>query len=189
MTIKQVNNPFDQSLLEELPMCSSEQVEDTVQAAYELFHDRDRRLPAFERVEILERVIEIMRDQVEELTILAASEGGKPYMDSKVEVMRAINGVKLAIEHIPAIKGEQIPMGHTASSSQRIAFTQRKPIGVVLSISAFNHPLNLIVHQTIPAIAVGCPVIIKPAALTPLSCFRFVEILRQAGLRRLGARH
>lgn len=163
-------------------MCSSDEVEQIVETAYKLYHDRDKRLPAYERVEILERVIEIMSDQIEELTILAASEGGKPYMDSKVEVMRAINGVKLAIEHIPAIKGEQIPMGHTASSANRLAFTQQEPIGVVLSISAFNHPLNLIVHQTIPAIAVGCPVIIKPAALTPLSCFRFVEILREAGL-------
>ena len=163
-------------------MSDSAQVEQIVDTAYQLFNDRDRHLPAYKRVEILERVVEIMSEQVEELTLLAASEGGKPYMDSKVEVMRAINGVKLAIEHIPAIKGEQIPMGHTESSANRIAFTQREPIGVVLSISAFNHPLNLIVHQTIPAIAVGCPVIIKPAALTPLSCFRFVEILKEAGL-------
>ena len=182
MTTQQVNNPFDQSLLEELPMSGPTEVEHALATAYQLYHDRAQRLPAYERVAILERVIEIMSEQVEELTILAASEGGKPYMDSKVEVMRAINGVKLAIEHIPAIKGEQIPMGHTASSANRLAFTQREPIGVVLSISAFNHPLNLIVHQTIPAIAVGCPVIIKPAALTPLSCFKFVEILREAGL-------
>jgi acyl-CoA reductase-like NAD-dependent aldehyde dehydrogenase len=123
-----------------------------------------------------------MSGQVEELTQLAASEGGKPYMDSKVEVMRAINGVKLAIEHIPQIKGEQIAMGHTASSANRLAFTQREPIGVVASLSAFNHPLNLIVHQTVPALAVGCPVVVKPASSTPLSCFRFVEILREAGL-------
>jgi len=182
MTTQQVNNPFDQSLLEELPMSGPTEVEHALATAYQLYHDRAQRLPAYERVAILERVIEIMSEQVEELTILATSEGGKPYMDSKVEVMRAINGVKLAIEHIPAIKGEQIPMGHTASSANRLAFTQREPIGVVLSISAFNHPLNLIVHQTIPAIAVGCPVIIKPAALTPLSCFKFVEILREAGL-------
>ena len=111
-----------------------------------------------------------------------AEEGGKPYADSKVEVHRAINGLKLAIEHIPQIKGEQIPMGHTASSANRLAFTQREPIGVVSSISAFNHPLNLIVHQTVPAIAVGAPVIIKPAQTTPLSCLKFVEILKEAGL-------
>ena len=123
-----------------------------------------------------------MESQVKELTELAASEGGKPYVDSEVEVHRAINGVKLAIEHLPQNGGEEIPMGHTRSSANRMAFTRREPIGVVSSISAFNHPLNLIIHQTVPAIAVGAPVIIKPAQTTPLSCLRFVEILHEAGL-------
>jgi len=182
MSMKQVTNPFDQSVIGEVPISTSEDVQNAIADAHALFLDRDRWIPAYERVEILERVIEIMNDQIEELTMLAASEGGKPYVDSKVEVMRAINGVKLAIEHIPAIKGEQIPMGHTASSANRLAFTQREPIGVVASLSAFNHPLNLIVHQTVPAIAVGCPVVVKPASSTPLSCFRFVEILHEAGL-------
>lgn len=182
MSTIQVNNPFDQSLIKSLPMSTPEQLENAISKAHSLVENRDNWLPAHQRVEILERVITIMSEQVEELTQLAASEGGKPYIDSKVEVLRAINGVKLAIEHIPQIKGEQIPMGHTASSVNRIAYTQREPIGVVCSVSAFNHPLNLIVHQTIPALAVGCPVLIKPAALTPLSCFRFVEILREAGL-------
>ena len=182
MTTIDVNNPFDQSLIKSLQLSSSEQLESAISKAHSLVEDRDNWLPAHQRVGILERVIEIMSEQIEELTQLAASEGGKPYIDSKVEVLRAINGVKLAIEHIPQIKGEQIPMGHTASSANRIAYTQREPIGVVCSVSAFNHPLNLIVHQTIPALAVGCPVLIKPAALTPLSCFRFVEILQQAGL-------
>ena len=182
MTTIDVNNPFDQSLIKSLPISSSDEMESAITKAHSLVENRDNWLPAHQRVEILERVIEIMSGQIEELTQLAASEGGKPYMDSKVEVLRAINGVKLAIEHIPQIKGEQIPMGHTASSANRIAYTQREPIGVVCSVSAFNHPLNLIVHQTIPALAVGCPVLIKPAALTPLSCFRFVEILAEAGL-------
>lgn len=182
MTDIEVYNPFDQSLLKSIPQSSDQEVAVAMDNACGLFNDRRRWLPAYERVEILERVVAIMSEQVEELTMLAASEGGKPYIDSKVEVLRAINGVKLAIEHIPAIKGEEIPMGHTASSANRIAFTRREPIGPVVSVSAFNHPLNLIVHQTIPALAVGCPVIIKPAALTPLSCFRLVEILHEAGL-------
>ncbi len=180
-TIK-VNNPFDQSLIKELPETSEREAMAAMATAAELFTHRERWLPAYERVAILERVVELMSAQVEELTKLAAAEGGKPYMDSKVEVLRAINGVKLAIEHMPAIKGEQIAMGHTASSANRLAFTQREPIGPVVSVSAFNHPLNLIVHQTIPALAVGCPVLIKPAGLTPLSCYRLVEILYEAGL-------
>jgi acyl-CoA reductase-like NAD-dependent aldehyde dehydrogenase len=79
-------------------------------------------------------------------------------------------------------------MGHTESSVNRLAFTQREPIGVVASLSAFNHPLNLIVHQTVPALAVGCPVIVKPASSTPMSCFRFIEILHEAGLPKGWAR-
>lgn len=178
----EVNSPFDGSLIQRIPVNSADDVEQALTIAHQLFQDRSRWLVAHQRVEILERTVEIMKSQIPELTRLATQEGGKPYADSEVEVLRAINGVKLAIEHIPQIKGEQIPMGHTRSSANRLAFTQREPIGVVSSISAFNHPLNLIVHQVIPAVAVGSPVIIKPALTTPLSCLRFVEILHEAGL-------
>ena len=73
-------------------------------------------------------------------------------------------------------------MGLTPASTGRLAFTTREPIGVVAAISAFNHPLNLIVHQVAPAIAVGCPVIVKPATATPLCCIEFVALVREAGL-------
>jgi len=68
------------------------------------------------------------------------------------------------------------------ASMNRLAYTRREPIGVVAAVSAFNHPFNLIVHQVIPAVAVGCPVIIKPATTTPISCFNLVECLYEAGL-------
>jgi acyl-CoA reductase-like NAD-dependent aldehyde dehydrogenase len=123
-----------------------------------------------------------MEGRVEELTRMAAEEGGKPYRDSKVEVLRAINGVKIAVAEMYNLRGEEIPMGMTAASLNRLAFTTREPIGVVLAISAFNHPLNLIIHQVIPAIATGCPVIVKPASTTPVSCFNLVSLLYQAGL-------
>ena len=168
MQTLQVHNPFDHSLVGELPMATSDDVEQALATADRLAKDPDLRLPVPQRIEILENLLELMSADIEGLTQLAAAEGGKPYMDSKVEVERAINGVKLAIEHIPQMAGEQIPMGVNAASMNRLAFTQREPIGVVVSVSAFNHPLNLIVHQTVPAIAVGCPVIIKPAAATPL---------------------
>ncbi|MGH1539194.1 MAG: aldehyde dehydrogenase family protein [Arenicella sp.] len=177
-----VTNPFDGSQLAEIPKQSAADVELALTKAYQTFNEREHWLAAYQRIAILEKTAELMSEQVEELTVLAAKEGGKPYTDSKVEVLRAIQGVKLAIEHIAQIKGEQIPMGLTPGSANRLAFTQREPIGVVSSVSAFNHPLNLIVHQTVPAIAVGCPVIIKPSDRTPLSCFRFVEILHEAGL-------
>ena len=123
-----------------------------------------------------------MSTQLEELTLLAASEGGKPYNDSKVEVIRAIDGVHLCIESLRGHRGSVISIGTTKATTGRAAFTQKEPIGVVVAVSAFNHPLNLIVHQVGPAVATGCPVIIKPAGDTPLSCLRFVEILREAGL-------
>ena len=177
-----VTNPYNGELIQQVPLNTGVDVEKALTLAHATFEDRSSWLAAHERIAILERTVEIMNSQVEELTLLASAEGGKPYTDSKVEVLRAINGVKLAIEHIPQNIGQQIPMGHAASSANRLAFTQREPIGVVSSISAFNHPLNLIVHQTVPAIAVGAPVIIKPAQTTPLSCLKFVEILKQAGL-------
>ena len=103
-------------------------------------------------------------------------------MDSRVEVARAIDGVLHCAELLRSEAGHVIPMNLNAASMGRIAFTQREPIGVVVAVSAFNHPLNLIVHQVGPAIAAGCPVIVKPAEDTPLSCYRFVSLLRECGL-------
>ena len=177
-----VTSPYNFKLIKEIPLMQEKDVENTLQVAYNLFINQSEWLPAWQRIEVLERVVELMKGRVEELTNIAAEEGGKPYVDSKVEVMRAINGVKLAIEHIGHLGGEQIPMGQTNSSVNRLAFTIREPIGVVVSISAFNHPLNLIIHQVVTAIAAGAPVIVKPALTTPLSCLEFVGILKEAGL-------
>jgi len=92
-------------------------------------------------------------------------QGGKPLVDARIEVARAIDGIALAAkELLHVMRGEEIPMGHTEATRGRTAFTCCEPIGVVLAISAFNHPLNLIVHQVIPAVAVGCPVIVDESA-------------------------
>jgi len=178
----QVTNPYDLSLIEEVPLMSGEDVENALQKASRKFDDRSSWLPGYERIAILERTGTLMSERADTLAQLACREGGKPLQDSIVEVERAIQGVKLAAEHISQLGGEQIPMEQTPSTSGRLAFTQREPIGVVVSISAFNHPLNLIIHQTVPAIAAGAPVIIKPSKTTPLSCLNFVSILHEAGL-------
>jgi acyl-CoA reductase-like NAD-dependent aldehyde dehydrogenase len=178
----QVKSPYDQSSIKEIPLVGEKEVEKALATAFGLFQNQSEWIPAYERIAILERTAAIMNSRIEELTKTAAQEGGKPYMDSKAEVLRAINGVKIAAEHISQLKGEQIPMGLTKPSKNRIAFTTREPIGVVAAISAFNHPLNLIIHQTVTAIAAGCPAIIKPALSTPLSCLTFTEILKEAGL-------
>lgn len=177
-----VYSPFDNHLIKEIPFSDWSSINDAITTSYNLFNNISKHIPAFERVEILEKLIELMKINAEELTLIAAEEGGKPYIDSKIEVNRAINGVKLAIDSISNMKGEQIPMGHTPSSINRIGFTIKEPIGVIASISAFNHPVNLIVHQVITAIAAGCPVLIKPALTTPLSCIKLVDLLYSAGL-------
>ncbi|SHN30880.1 Acyl-CoA reductase [Cyclobacterium lianum] len=177
-----ITSPYDQHLIRELPLMDESEVEKTIQKAHGLFLNQSGWIPAHKRIEILEKAREIMEGKIEALTKTAAEEGGKPYKDSKVEVLRAINGVKIATEEISRLRGEQVPMGLTAATSNRLAFTIREPIGVVASISAFNHPLNLIVHQTITAFAAGCPVIIKPASTTPLSCLALVDILKEAGV-------
>lgn len=174
--------PYDQSLIKEIPMVGKDKAEEALDKAHQLFLNRDNWIPAYEKKTILNKVSDLMKEQVDELTRTAAQEGGKPYKDSKVEVIRAIDGIRIANEEISHMGGKQVPMGLTEASTQRIAFTTREPIGVVMSISAFNHPLNLIVHQTITAFAAGCPVIIKPAANTPLSCLAFIEILEKAGV-------
>lgn len=178
----QVKSPYDQSLMKELPLVGEKEVEKVLTIAHDLFQNQSKWISAHERIAILERTAAIMNSRIEELTLTAAREGGKPYMDSKVEVLRAISGVKIAAEHISQLKGEQIPMGLTKGSENRLGFTTREPIGVVSSVSAFNHPLNLIVHQVVTAVAAGCPVIIKPALTTPLSCLALVGILKEAGL-------
>ena len=163
-------------------MMGSGEVEKAITRAKGIFDNRSQWLPKHERVEIMARAISLMESEKEALVKMAAQEGGKPYKDSVVEVGRSINGVKLAMEALGHFSGKEIPMGQTPTSTGRMAFTLKEPIGLVSSISAFNHPLNLIVHQTIPAVAVGAPVIVKPALTTPLSCIRFVEILKEAGL-------
>ena len=177
-----VNSPFDGRELNQVATSGAEHVDDALTAAHALFRNRDKWLSVPERLEILNKAAGIMQTQIEELTLLAASEGGKPFTDSRVEVIRAIDGVHLCAETLRSHPGKVIPIGTTPATAGRIAFTQKEPIGVVVAVSAFNHPLNLIVHQVGPAVASGCPVVVKPAADTPLSCIRFVEILREAGL-------
>ena len=177
-----VTSPYDRHFIREFPLADEKEIEKTLAVAHGLFRDPSKWLPKYQRIAILEKLATVMESQVEELTMMAAEEGGKPYKDSKVEVLRAINGVKLAVAEMYHLRGEEIPMGMTAASVNRLAFTTREPIGVVLSISAFNHPLNLVVHQVIPALAAGCPVIVKPASTTPVSCFNLVRLLKGCGL-------
>jgi acyl-CoA reductase-like NAD-dependent aldehyde dehydrogenase len=184
----EVVNPFDLSVIGNVPSADWETVDRYLSKAEALFKDRSAWMKPHQRAEILHRAMEIMKERRDHLAHQIADEGGKPMVDARVEVDRAINGMELCIHEIGALKGTEIPMGLTAASDERIAWTTREPIGVVAAVSAFNHPLNLIVHQVAPAVAMGCPVIVKPAADTPLSCFEFIDILHEAGLPQDWAR-
>ncbi|WP_169543939.1 aldehyde dehydrogenase family protein [Sneathiella aquimaris] len=178
----EVINPFDLQSIDAVPLVNWETIDKWLTSATNLHSDRRNRLPSYKRIEILKNAANLMTEQTEYLAHQIAVEGGKPIVDARIEVARAIDGVELGITELSHLKGTEIPMDLTKAGSGRIAFTMREPIGPVVAVSAFNHPLNLIVHQVVPAVAVGCPVLVKPADDTPLSCRSFVKILYEAGL-------
>ena len=182
MTDIPVTAPFDGSEITTVPNATREDVERALATAHGLYRDRDGWLSKPQRIEILRKAAEIIKERRQDLAVAAAREGGKPLPDSLVEIDRAADGVENCVEVLRSEGGRVIPMSLNPSSTNRVAFTQFEPIGVVVAVSAFNHPFNLIVHQVAPAIAVGCPVIVKPADVTPLSCYAFVKILYEAGL-------
>ena len=177
-----VTSPFDESVVGDVAINSWEEIEQSIELAASTFTDSDNRLSTEQRVQVLSRTGELMKQQRESFALLATQEGGKPFSDSLVEVDRAIDGLKCCCDVLRTQSGQVIPMGLNAASQNRIAYTSLEPIGPVLAFSAFNHPLNLIVHQVAPAIAAGCPVIVKPAEATPLSCQKFVDLLYESGL-------
>ena len=173
---------FDRALITEIPVDDAAALESKLARAAQAFYDRDGWLKIHQRSAILLRTAALLSERQEHFTRLIAREGGKPWKDAAVEVVRAVDGIRSAAEYLRKFAGTEIPMGQTPASEGRWAFTTKEPIGVVASISAFNHPVNLIVHQIAPAIAVGCPVIIKPAPVTPLSCLALVALFHEAGL-------
>jgi len=178
----QVLQAFDRTVISEIPMDDARMLEAKLASAARAMRDRGAWLKPHQRGGILWRTASLLEARQAHFAQLIAREGGKPFSDAAVEVIRAIDGLRNAAEELRVFAGREIPMGLTPASEGRWAFTTKEPIGVVAAISAFNHPLNLIVHQVAPAIAVGCPVIVKPAMATPLSCLDFVALLREAGL-------
>ncbi len=176
----QVTQPFDGKLIRDIETDDAAALESKLARAALAFEQR--KTPSkLERLGILRRLAKLIENERDAFARLIAQEGGKPLMDAKVEVTRAIHSVELAASSLEHLAGSEVPMGNTQSSQNRWAFTTHEPIGPVVAISAFNHPLNLIAHQAAPAIAAGCPVIVKPASTTPLCALRFVELAREAG--------
>ena len=175
-----VRSPYDGHLIKEIDLDDEARIEQALTTAKEL--EQKKPLPIPERILILNKTADLVEAKAEEFARQSAEEGGKPLIDSRIELTRAVQGIREAANSIGQLTGHEIPMNLTPSSMNRMAFTTREPIGIVAAISAFNHPFNLIVHQVIPGVAVGCPVIVKPARTTPLSCLNLVNCLYEAGL-------
>jgi len=178
----EVKAPYDDTLLARVDTADADDINHALTTASQLFSDKSNWLSVPQRIAILERAIELMQAQFEELAMGSAHEGGKPLLDSRVEMARCIDSIRACVDNLRDNTCHPVPMGINAASQHRFTIMNKEPIGIVVAVSAFNHPLNLIAHQVGPAIASGCPVIVKPAEDTPLSCFRLVEIFHRAGL-------
>jgi acyl-CoA reductase-like NAD-dependent aldehyde dehydrogenase len=177
-----VRAPYNDVVLGEVPLNRLEQIESALARAAAHFADRRQWLSPAQRIDVLRRAADLLGQRAEDTARAAAQEGGKPLVDSRVEVARAIDGLRSCVESLRTQAGRGVPMELNVASSERLAFSSFEPVGPVLAISAFNHPLNNLIHQVGPALAAGCPVMVKPAPATPLTALRFVALLHEAGL-------
>ena len=159
---------------------TEQQYEQAVVAAVAAFEET-RRLPAYERGQILRSISNGIKARREELGKLIATEAGKPVRDALVEVDRATLTFRLGAEEAERLVGEVIPLDLLPSSKDRVGITRRFPIGPVAGISPFNFPLNLAAHKVAPAIAAGCPIVLKPPSKDPLTMLTVAEIIDEAG--------
>ena len=139
-------------------------------------------LPAHERARILDATATLLAERQEEAAQLISAEAGKPLKAARVEAQRAVSTYTFAAVEARKLTGETLPMDASPAGEGKLAFTIRMPIGVIGAISPFNFPLNLVAHKIAPALAAGCPVVLKPAAATPLSALFLAELEHEAGL-------
>ena len=138
-----VTQPYDGEVIADISLDVAASVEQKLERAARCFADRPGWLPAYRRIEILKRLAGLVQCEFDEFALLIAREGGKPLTDTRAEVTRAINGIEIGASELEHLAGHEIPMGLTPASEDCWAFTTKEPIGVVVAISAFNHPLNL----------------------------------------------
>jgi len=139
-------------------------------------------LPAHKRAEICVRVVSSLARRHDEIARTISDEAGKPMKAARVEAKRAMSTFTFAAVEARKLAGEMVPMDAAQAGEGKLAFTLRKPIGIVGAISPFNFPLNLVAHKLAPALAAGCPVVLKPATQTPLSALLLAELEEEAGL-------
>jgi acyl-CoA reductase-like NAD-dependent aldehyde dehydrogenase len=178
---RDICSPNDQGHLSKVQLATPSDIDFILnrlsQAQYKM-----NQLKPYERADILKKMGLLLEQESEKLAWLIGREGGKPLKDARVEMKRAQITLGICAEETLRLGGENLPMGRTEASLGHMAFTERAPIGPVLAISAFNHPINLLAHQIGCAFASGCAVILKPAPDTPLCAEEFTRLFKLAGL-------
>ncbi|OGU61226.1 MAG: hypothetical protein A2X64_06600 [Ignavibacteria bacterium GWF2_33_9] len=178
----EVRNPFSNEIIETIKIPTNVKIENFFKTSEEYYKKKFKKIPAYQRAEILYNVAIKIKENTQELANLIATEGGKPLKDAIIEVKRAANTVKMSGDEALNLNGHQLTMDRSAGTENHIAFSLKESIGPVLAISAFNHPVNLICHQVATAIAAGNTVILKPAEKTPLCARKICDFFYESGL-------
>jgi acyl-CoA reductase-like NAD-dependent aldehyde dehydrogenase len=178
--VVEIRAPYDQSVIAQVFQGTREHADKAIAAAVKAF-GTTRRLPAFERQRVLRQVSQSITERKDEFTRTLAQEAGKPVKAARTEVERAIFTFQVAAEESTRIYGEYLPLDWQEFTVGRWGIVRRFPLGPVAGITPFNFPLNLVAHKVAPAIAAGCPIVLKPAPQTPLSALLLAEVVQQAG--------
>src|SRR6266702_1357641 len=176
----EVRSPWDQGIVGRTTVATRAEARQAVNHAVASIR-RTRALPRWKRKEILEDVAAALIEQKERFAQLIVAEAGKPIRLARSEVDRAILTFKTSAEEVSRLGGETIPLDLTEGNEGRWGLVQRFPVGPVLAITPFNFPLNLVAHKVAPAMAAGCPVILKPAPQTPFTALALGEVILKAG--------
>jgi len=175
----EVRSPFSGDVLGRVAKAGGDEARRAVDAAEAAMREP---LPAHKRAEILVRVAGGLGRRHEDAAQTISAEAGKPLKAARVEASRAMSTFTFAAVEARALAGDMIPMDASQAGAGKLAFTLRRPIGVVGAISPFNFPLNLVAHKIAPALAAGCAVVLKPASQTPFSALLLAELMTDAGL-------
>lgn len=176
-----VMNPFDSSEVDTVPQATPEHVE-TAMAFAVNGAKAMRKTPGHQRYQMLMKAARLMEERTEDLARTITLEEGKIIAEARLEVSRAAETIIGSAEEAKRLGSEVVPLDGAPGTGNRFGFTLRVPCGVVLAITPFNFPLNLVCHKVGPALAAGNSVILKPATDTPLSALKFVQILLDAGV-------
>ncbi len=174
-----VRSPYSGDVVGRVAKAGAEETRRALDAAERAMEEP---LPAHTRAEILVRVAGALGRRHEEAAQLISDEAGKPLKAARVEAARAMSTYTFAAVEARKLAGEMVPMDAAQAGEGKLAFTLRRPIGVVGAISPFNFPLNLVAHKIAPALAAGCAVLLKPASQTPMSALFLAELEEEAGL-------